>query len=68
MKRSVSANRKPTTSRYNIEEGTQTFSFTTGTSDFWIDIEVLSGLTMSGVVLIIGIYAIRKKGYKRCKG
>lgn len=69
MKRSVSANRKPTTSRYNTEKGTQTNSITTGTSDFtlWMTIAILISI-MSGVVLTIGINVITKKGFKRCKG
>lgn len=66
MKRSVSANRKPTTSIYNTEEGTQINSSTTGTSDFmfWMTIEVF----ISGVILTIGIRVITKQGFKRCKG
>lgn len=69
MKRSVSANRKPTTSRYNTEEGTQINSITTGTSDFtfWMTIAVFISI-MSGVLYPIGIYVITKKGFKRCKG
>lgn len=67
IKQSVSANRKPTTSRYNTEEGIQTNSITTGTSDFafWMTIAVFVS-TMSGVALTIGIYVITKKGFKRC--
>lgn len=67
MKRSVSANRKPTTSRCNTEEGTQTNSITTGTSDFtfWMTIAVFISI-MSGVLLTICV--IKKKGFKRCKG
>lgn len=67
IKQSVPANRKPTTSRYNTEEGTQTNSITTGTSDFifWMTIAVFISI-MSGVVLTIGIYVITKKGFKRC--
>lgn len=69
MKRSVSANRKPTTSRHNTEEGTQTNSITIGTSDFtiWMTIAVFISI-MSGVLLTIGIYVIKKKGFKSCKG
>lgn len=67
IKQSVSANRKPTTSRYNTEEGTQTNSITPGTSDFtsWMTIAVFISI-MSGVLLTIGIYVITKKGFKRC--
>lgn len=65
MKRSVSDNREPTTSRYNTEEGTQTNSITTATFDFtrWMPIAVLISM-MSGVLLTIGIDVITKKGLK----
>lgn len=67
IKQSVSANRKPTPSRYNTEEGTQTNGITASTSDFtfWMTIAVFISI-MSGVVLTIGINGITKNGFKRC--